>query len=88
VTAARDGWRCEVTVRQGSTASQHEVTLSRQVYADLTGERIPPETLVREAFGFLLEREPKESILRRFDLTVIDHYFPEFEREIRRRLQG
>jgi hypothetical protein len=32
-------------------------------------------------FQFLLEREPKESILRRFDVTVISRYFPEFERE-------
>jgi hypothetical protein len=34
----------------------------------------------------LLEREPKESILTRFDLSVIGRYFPEYEREIKRRL--
>ncbi len=33
-------------------------------------------------FGFLLDREPKESILGRFDVTVIARYFPEFEREL------
>ncbi len=33
-----------------------------------------------------LIEEPKESILERFDLTVIGRYFPEYEREIRRRL--
>jgi hypothetical protein len=33
-----------------------------------------------------LEREPKESILRSFELTVISRYFPEYEREIARRL--
>jgi hypothetical protein len=27
----------------------------------------------------LLEREPKEAILRRFDVSVIGRYFPEFE---------
>ena len=31
---------------------------------------------------FLLDREPKESILGRFDVTVISRYFPEFEREL------
>jgi hypothetical protein len=30
----------------------------------------------------LLDREPKESILRRFDVTVISRYFPEFEQEL------
>ena len=34
------------------------------------------------AFRFLLDREPKEAILGRFDVTVISRYFPEFEREL------
>jgi hypothetical protein len=38
------------------------------------------------AFRFLLEREPKESILARFDVSVIARYFPEFERELPRYL--
>ena len=42
------------------------------------------EELVRRSFEFLLEREPKESILSRFDLTVISRYFPEYERLISR----
>jgi hypothetical protein len=41
---------------------------------------------VRETFVFLLEREPKESILHRFEIDVVSRYFPEYEREIRRRL--
>jgi hypothetical protein len=41
---------------------------------------------VRRSFEFLLEREPKESILARFDLSVISRYFPEYEDEIKRRL--
>jgi hypothetical protein len=32
----------------------------------------------------LLDREAKESILQRFDVTVISRYFPEFERELPR----
>jgi hypothetical protein len=40
---------------------------------------------VRVSFGFLLEREPKESILPTFDLTVIGRYFSDFEREITHR---
>ena len=38
------------------------------------------------AFRFLLDREPKESILRRFDVMTISRYFPEFEREMPRYL--
>jgi hypothetical protein len=42
-----------------------------------------PEDLVGRSFAFLLVREPKESILRRFDLIEIGRYFPEYERTIR-----
>ena len=82
----RDGWHCVVTIREGSSQTRHEVALGQQAYDRLSGARTPPEALVRESFAFLLEREPKESILRRFDLTVIGRYFPEFEAELRRRL--
>lgn len=37
-----------------------------------------PEELLEAAFAFLLTREPKESILARFDLPVIEQYFPDF----------
>ena len=42
-----------------------------------------PTDLVRRSFAFLLEREPKESILGAFDLTVIGRYFPDWEAWIR-----
>jgi hypothetical protein len=48
----------------------------------LGGSRAAPEELVRRSFEFLLAREPKESILRRFDLPVIGRYFPEYEAEM------
>ena len=38
-----------------------------------------PEELVRRSFEFLLQRESKESILREFDLSVIQRYFPEYD---------
>jgi hypothetical protein len=82
----RDGWRFSVTIRDESSRTEHEVTLGRQAYQQLTRGTIPPDMLVREAFAFLLEREANESILRHFDLVVIGEYFPEFEAELRRRL--
>ena len=36
------------------------------------------EELLEAAFVFLLAREPKESILPSFELSVIEQYFPEF----------
>jgi hypothetical protein len=44
--------------------------------------------VVEASFAFLLEREPRESILRSFDLSEISRYFPEYERELRRALNG
>ena len=61
-------------------------TRSRCTAADLArlapGDTDPSD-LVARSFAFLLAREPKTSILRRFDLPVIARYFPEYEREIR-----
>jgi hypothetical protein len=42
-------------------------------------------SLVRGSFEFLLERERAAEILPRFDLTVIERYFPEWREEMRRR---
>jgi hypothetical protein len=76
----------EVLVRQGKSESHHHVTMARDTYERLTAGEYAPERCLEAAFRFLLEREPKESILRRFDVTVISRYFPEFERELPRYL--
>ena len=87
VTAAvvSDGWDCTVTVRDGSE-THHRVRVSRADLARLAPGASDPVDLLEASFAFLLEREPKESILREFDLTVIGRYFPEYEREIGHRL--
>ena len=67
-----------VTIHEGSTSSAHTVTVP-DGYADQLGihdANLPD--LVRASFVFLLEREPKESILGRFELPVIARYFPEY----------
>lgn len=87
-TPEDQGWRCEVTVADEEAHTNHRVFVSREVYDRLAGAECSPEELVTRSFEFLLEREPKESILREFDLTVISRYFPEYERELQRRLQG
>jgi hypothetical protein len=77
-----------VTVREGRGETTHVVTLARSYHDRLTGGRVSPAELVRRSFDFLLEREPKESILARFELPVIGRYFPEYEREMKARLES
>ncbi len=77
----------EVVVRDTKSETRHQVTVGRDTYERFAGGKFSPEQYVEAAFEFLLEREPKESILRRFDLTVISRYFPEFLREFPRYLQ-
>jgi hypothetical protein len=73
----------DVVVAEPNGASHHRVAASRADLARLAGAR-SQEAVIDAAFRFLLEREPKESILARFDLSVIARYFPEFERELPR----
>jgi hypothetical protein len=75
-----------VTVIEGTSRTTHTVTVEREYGEKLTGGKLSAEELVRRSFDFLLEREPKESILRSFSLPVIGRYFPEYEREMKRRL--
>jgi hypothetical protein len=81
-----DSYDFQVTVQGESSQTRHQVTLGKAYYKRLTGGNVSPETLVQESFRFLLEREPKESILRSFDLSVISDYFPAYERVIKKRL--
>ena len=74
-----------VTV-EGSTRTTHEVTVSSSYYSKLTGGSMPPEILIHKSFEFLLEREPNSSILSSFDLTVINRYFPDYERIIQKQI--
>ena len=76
----------QVEVRDGNSQTVHNVTASD---ADMNryGSCSSEERLIEKSFEFLLEREPKEAILRSFDLSVIERYFPEYPQEIRKRLE-
>jgi hypothetical protein len=77
-----DPLKFEVIVRVGNGETRHHVTMARDTCERLTMGAHTPERCIVAAFRFLLDREPKESILQRFDITVICRYFPEFEREL------
>src|SRR5262249_35119911 len=78
----RDPFTFDVVVSEGKGETRHHVTMSRELCERLTAGKHTPERCLEAAFRFLLDREPKESILRRFDVTEISRYFPEFEREV------
>jgi hypothetical protein len=78
----------QVVVTEGGKRTTHTVEIDPAYHRELTGGDVTPDVLIRKSFEFLLEREPKESILPSFTLTVIRRYFPEYENEIRRRVRG
>jgi hypothetical protein len=82
-----DGWSCVVTVGDDPNATRHEVTVDAATLADLA-PHAGVEELVLASFTFLLEREPREAIMRHFDLPVIGRFFPDYLDEIRRRVRG
>ncbi len=71
-----------VEVHEGASSTSHTVTASPDDLQRYGGD-VQPETLIEKSFEFLLEREPKESILRAFDLPVIEQYFPDYPKNIR-----
>jgi hypothetical protein len=85
VEKVRDG-EFHVRVIEGKSETSHIVTMKTEDYERISGKKVEPTELVRRAFEFLLAREPKESILKRFDLTIIGQYFREFEQAMKRSL--
>jgi hypothetical protein len=75
-----DSGRFRVTVTEPGSSTTHDVTASPPDAARFGADS--PEHLVEASFRFLLAREPKESILRGFDVGVIARYFPEYPERI------
>lgn len=79
------GREFQVDVRDRGEHTTHTVS----VPDSLGGVEVPADGLeraVHESFEFLLERESPSSILRRFSLTDISRYFPEYPQDLARRL--
>ena len=79
----KNGEKFKVTVSEQNSSTVHTVVLDDDYYQALTGGRIAREDFVKNCFEFLLKREGKESILSSFNVKVIKHYFPEFEQQIK-----
>jgi len=85
--AHRSGTTYDVTVEDGLGVTTHEVTVWPSDVARYAPDATP-EQLVEASFAFLLEREPKEAILRRFELAVIEQYFPEYPARVAGMIRG
>ena len=85
--AHEGGWRCSVVVGDDASATEHDVQVDRATLDDLAPGATPDE-LVRESFTYLLEREPRESIMRAFELPIIARFFADYPDQISRRLRG
>ena len=85
--AHEGGWRCSVVVGDDASATEHDVQVDRTTLDDLAPGATPDE-LVRESFVYLLEREPRESIMRAFELPIIARFFADYPGQISRRLRG
>ncbi len=83
---ALGGGRFRVQVRDGAVETTHEVTIPEDLREEPALRGKDPAVVVRESFLFLLERERAASILRRFSLDDISRYFPEYPKELARRL--
>ena len=68
----------EVVVIDGATKTHHSVTMDSSFYSKLNTSTSPSQ-VIQKSFEFLLEREPKESILSEFNISIISRYFPEYK---------
>jgi hypothetical protein len=62
-----------------ANSTEHRVTLTDTYWEQIWNRRLPKKDVIARSFAFLLEREPNTSILRTFDLSVIQRYFGEYE---------
>jgi len=76
------GWQFQVEVEENGSKTSHLVRMSKDYFVKFSNRFSLPEELVKKSFEFLLEREPKESILKEFDIAVIKNYFPEYEEKV------
>ncbi len=67
----------QVTVIKDSRTI-HKVTLSDKFYKDLSDSKVSKTELIKKSFEFLLERESNQSILKEFNLKVIEGFFPDY----------
>ena len=77
-----------VEVTEGDTRTNHRVIVTTDLLDDLGMVDADEETVVRETFAFLLERQPVTSIDEEFPLDTVASRYPEFADDLRTRVAG
>jgi len=70
----------QVLITVGEHTSSHSVTMQTDDYEQITGEKIAPAELVRQAIEMLLSRERAKPIPSECDLTILGQFIAHFER--------
>ncbi len=73
-----------VKISDDDSFTEHTVRVEDSSYQLLTDKMCSKELLVEKSIEFLLTREPKESILEKFEIMLIANYFPEYPDEIKK----
>jgi hypothetical protein len=82
ISVSRDpggGLVFDVIVHDGRGESRHRVTIQADEAGRWAKFGAEPSRCVEAVMRFLLDREPKESILSAFDMRLVRRYFPEFD---------
>jgi hypothetical protein len=69
----------DVIVRDLRGESRHRVTVEANDAERWAKLGVEPSRWAEAVMRFLLDREPKESIMSAFDMRVVRRYFPEFD---------
>lgn len=72
----------DVTIRENNTETRHGVVLTDTLHKELAKANMTKEECVRGAVRFLLSRDKKEDIFRRFDVATIETFFPDFRTKL------
>lgn len=62
----------------------HQVSVQPEYAQQLTNGDVSTQDLVMASMRFLLDHESNTSILRSFDLRVIERYFPDYTEQLKR----
>lgn len=70
-----------VTIKD-TQITTHQVSVQPEYAQQLTNGDVSTQDLVVASIKFLLDHESNTSILRSFDLRVIERYFPDYTKQL------
>ncbi len=80
-------WIFKVVIEESNTSTSHQVSMTKEFYKKLKTNSTS-QKIVKHSFQFLLENEPKESILSEFDISIISTYFPDYLKKLKKSLNN